>query len=71
MPVCVLFTDGVKSKKHKVFFEDPAGGQNRIKFDGCPFIIVGKKSVRLPARCGPSCQRKEEESTEGCKLDLG
>ena len=23
-----------KSKKHKVFFEDPVGGHNRIKFDG-------------------------------------
>ena len=34
---------GEKSKKHKVFFEDPAGGHSRIQFDGCPYIIVGRK----------------------------
>ena len=38
-----ISTGGEKSKKHKVFFEDPAGGHNRIKFDGCPYIIVGRK----------------------------
>ena len=38
-----ISTGGEKSKKHKVFFEDPVGGHNRIKFDGCPYIIVGRK----------------------------
>ena len=38
-----ISTGGEKSKKHKVFFEDPAGGHNRIQFDGCPYIIVGRK----------------------------
>ena len=38
-----ILTGGEKSKKHKVFFEDPAGGHNRIQFDGCPYIIVGRK----------------------------
>ena len=38
-----IYAGGAKSKKHKVFFEDPTGGQNRIQFDGCPFIIVGRK----------------------------
>ncbi|CAH3111147.1 unnamed protein product [Pocillopora meandrina] len=32
-----------KSKKHKVYFEGPAAGNTRIQFDGCPFIIVGRK----------------------------
>ena len=36
-----LKTDCTNSKSHKVFFEDRNGG--RIKFDGCPYIILGRK----------------------------
>ena len=40
-----FFTEKVEMKGKKVFFEDPHTpmSQPRIKYDGVPFIIIGKR----------------------------
>jgi len=64
----IFLTGSLTSKKHKVFFEDPKTGHSgkRIKFDGCPYIIVGRKVY--DCQHGVDRHAKEKKRKEESKL---
>ena len=49
----------LKSKKHKVFFEDPKTESGKtFKFDGCPYVILGRKVYHCQHRLDRHAKEK-------------
>ena len=53
-------TGSLKSRNHKVFFEDhKTETGKRIKFDGCPYVILGRKV--FDCQHGVDCHAKDKK----------
>ena len=66
-PVSLLFLDtSVDLKGHKILFEDIRrnGGEQQIKYDGTPFIVIGEKNLLLSVQSRQKCVYKTKTTKQ-------
>ena len=56
-----------KPSKHRIFFEDPKG-KGKIKFDGCPYIILGRKFYECQHGVDRHAKDKTAKAKKVCKI---